>query len=87
METIINLWEVTWFIFKQVLCVIVLLGMPNLLSKIICMISSLFEKISGIHRSKRERQRYEKNVYDTCEMMSGVSDIAKCAVNSKSRKG
>ncbi len=87
MQVIINLWEVMHFIFEQIFRAISMMGIWAVLPIAICLISWLFESISGIHRSKRARQRYERNVYDTCELASNVADIVKCASNSKSRKG
>ena len=87
MQVVINLLEVLHLIFDQMFRVISMMGIWAVLPMAICLISWLFENISGIHRSKRVRWRYEKNVYDTCEMASNIVDIAKCAANSKSRKG
>ena len=86
-EAILNIWEVIHFIFEQMFRAISMMGIWAILPMIICLTSLLFGCISGIHRSKRARQRYERKVYDTCEMVSNVIDIAKCAANSKSRKG
>lgn len=85
-QAIINLGIALKFIFEQMFHFISMNPL-SLVPVVIILLSNIFMCISGIHRSKRARQRYEKNVYDTFEMMSGVSDIAKCAANSKSRKG